>query len=105
MLIYRHPASTSYAPNWALWTKDVVPTSLKPTFNHADRNYFITKDVGAGIVVDAEYATYSAAAARWVALCNSSAANAYLGGALRGDVAALNINTHKIVNGIITSRS
>ena len=104
MRIYHHPASTSYAPNWAIWQKILIPNTLVSSLSDASKPYFITKDVGSGIVVDNEAANWASAESRYIAICNASAADDYLGGAGRPLVVALNMITHRITDNIITAR-
>ena len=103
MLIYRHPASTRFAAKWAIWKKITVPTSLVGVFNHSDRKYFITKDVGSGIELVEEYTLLSVAEAAFIGICNDSSADTYLG-AGRADITAINLKTHTITGGLVTAR-
>ena len=102
MLIYHHPADTVYAKDWAIWKKFLAPPAIKTAFSHADRPFYITKNVGSGIVLVDEYATWSSAESRYIAICNHSDADDYLG-AGRASVIAINLNTQTVRNGVITA--
>jgi hypothetical protein len=103
MLIYHHPASNDKAKNWAIWKKLIIPTSLLSSFSHADRDYFVTKEENSGIELVAEYASVGAAQIKYLAICNHSDADPFLG-ALRPSVIAINLKTQTIRNGIVVSR-
>ena len=104
MRIYHHPASTAQAPNWAIWSKTLVPNTLVSSLSDVSKPFFLTKDVGSGILVDSEVANWAAAESRYIALCNASAADSYLGGSGRADVISLNIITHRITNNLVVAR-
>ena len=74
------------------------------SLSDASKPYFITKDVGSGLVVDSEVSNWATAESRYIAICNASAADDYLGGSDRPLVIALNMITHRITNNIITGR-
>tara|TARA_R100000664_G_C2669638_1_gene82243 strand:- start:252 stop:563 length:312 start_codon:yes stop_codon:yes gene_type:complete len=102
MLIYHHPADNDKAKNWAIWKKIMIPRTLISSFSHADRDYFVTKEENSGIELVAEYASVGAAQIKYLAICNHSDADPFLG-ALRPSVIAINLNTQTIRNGVVTA--
>jgi len=104
MRIYHHPAATSYAPNWAIWKKVLIPSSIVGDLTDSSKPFFTTKDTGSGIELEGEWSTWSSAESRYITMCNDSSADDYLGGSGRPLVVALNIVTHKIVNSLVTAK-
>ncbi len=103
MKIYRHPASTTNASDWAIWHKTLVPNTLLSSFSSASKPYFLTKNTGRGIVVAGEYGTWTQAESAFLTLCNASSADRYLGSG-RASIIALNPVTQRITNGKVVSR-
>ena len=103
MIQYFHPADTAWAKKWAIWSKTIIPTSILGDMTDASKPYFVTKDVGTGIQLVGEFDTWAQAEARYIAICNHSDADDYLGGSGRADVAAINIGTHRVKNGVVKS--
>lgn len=101
MKVRRHPASTLYASQWALWSATIVPTSIASSIVSP---YFITNNTGSGLTIIAQKATFAAAEIAWVAMCNGSSADLYLGGSSRDSVTRCTPFTEKIENSIVVDR-
>lgn len=78
MRILRHPANTTRAPNWCIFTTHIVPTTLSSSIT-GGTTYFVTKDVGSGIVVHSQHTSFQAAETEWISICNDVANNNHLG--------------------------
>lgn len=102
MRIRRHPSNTLLAPFWSLWSNKIVPASIASSITH---KYFTTKNTGPGgngfeIVFQSN--NLQLAEASWIAMCNDSAADSYLG--IRDDVTAFNPRTQKLVGSLPQTR-
>ena len=104
MIMRRHP----YSADWAIFSRHCIPTALvtiiNSTLGMGTKKYFISKNIGSGLVLDSGHSSFLVAQTRFLTVVNDSDNDDYLGGAGRTLLLPHNITTQKIENGISVPR-
>ena len=94
--------ATVYSLHWCVYAARIVPEDLIDDIDPGTK-FFVTKNIGSGLVIDSQYTSFPPTLARWRAICNDSANNVWLGYP-RDDIEDLNPFYSKIVDSLITER-